>query len=280
VTFSARPLTSASLVYCKFLVCILLFLQVSTALRAKEVQAGLAWHVQGTWRVEGAAKPIRSGDAIDPASLLQPDEAAGPHSVTILLPDGQRVLYECFTAADCARGFRVPSLIRKTDPFALDMLTRIGSILLRDSAATPNEGHPNHSPQPARQQAVAVLDGANRVHVAGLISDLPNGLYTCDLRPQNHAWPSQRGVAIAKTGSSIEFKLPAPGLYDIVITDTLNTPRIDLFLAAIRPSESAHFQSFRQAREMMETWNDDYAGWPIDDFLRAYLESLVENARH
>jgi tRNA A37 threonylcarbamoyladenosine synthetase subunit TsaC/SUA5/YrdC len=278
--FSARPLSSASLVHCKVLVCILLFLQGATALRARELQAGLAWHVQGTWRVQGVAESIRSGDAIEPASLLQPDEVAGPHSVTILLPDGQRVLYECFTAADCARGFRVPSLIRKPNPFALDMLTRIGSILLRDSAPVSNERHANPSPQPARQQAVAVLDAANRVHVAGLISDLPNGRYTCDLRPQNHAWPPQHGVAIAKSGSSIKFNLPAPGLYDIVITDTLNTPRIDLFLAAIRPSESADFQSFHQAREMMETWNEDYAGWPIDDFLRAYLESLVENARH
>jgi tRNA A37 threonylcarbamoyladenosine synthetase subunit TsaC/SUA5/YrdC len=277
--FSARPLSIASLMHCKVLVCILLFLQGATALRAREVQAGLAWHVQGTWRVEGIAAQLRSGDAIEPASLLQPDEAAGPHSVTILLPDGQRVLYECFTSADCARGFRVPSLIRKPDPFALDMLARIGSILLRDSAAASNERHANHSPQPARQQAVAVLDAANRVHVAGLISDLPDGRYTCDIRPQNHAWPPQRGVAIAKTGPSINFKLPAPGLYDIVIIDTLNTPRINLFLAAIRPSESAHFQSFRHARELMERWNDDYAGWPIDDFLRAYLESLIESAR-
>jgi tRNA A37 threonylcarbamoyladenosine synthetase subunit TsaC/SUA5/YrdC len=278
--FSAWPLTNASLVQCKVFVCILLFLQGATALRAREVQAGLAWHVQGTWRVEGVAKPIRSGDAIDSASLLQPDEAAGPHSVTILLPDGQRVLYECFTAADCARGFRVPSLIRKPNPFALDMLARIGSILLRDSAAVSNERHASHSPQPARQQAVAVLDTANRVHVSGLIADLPNGRYTCDLRPQNHASPLQHGVAITKTGPSIQFSLPASGLYDIVITDALNTPRIDLFLAAIRSSESAHFQSFRQAREMIEKWNDDYAGWPIDDFLRAYLESFVENAKH
>jgi tRNA A37 threonylcarbamoyladenosine synthetase subunit TsaC/SUA5/YrdC len=276
--FSVRPLTSASRVYCKVLVCTLL-LQGSTALRAREAQAGLAWHVQGTWRVQGVAEPIRPGNAIEPASLLQPDEVAGPHSVTILLPDGQRVLYECFTAPDCARGFRVPSLIRKPSPFALDMLARIGSVLLRDSAAISNERHANHSPQPARQQAVAVLDAANRVHVAGLISDLPNGRYTCDLRPQNHAWPPQHGVAIAKTGPSIKFNLPASGLYDIVITDALNTPRIDLFLAAIRPSESAYFQSFRHAREMMEKWNDDYAGWPIDDFLRAYLESLVENAK-
>jgi hypothetical protein len=35
----------------------------------------------------------------------------------------------------------------------------------------------------------------------------------------------------------------------------------------------------------MEKWNDDYAGWPIDDCLRACLESLVghqyrESAKH
>jgi hypothetical protein len=29
----------------------------------------------------------------------------------------------------------------------------------------------------------------------------------------------------------------------------------------------------------MERWNDDYAGWPIDDFLRAYLESLMQSAK-
>jgi hypothetical protein len=29
----------------------------------------------------------------------------------------------------------------------------------------------------------------------------------------------------------------------------------------------------------MEKWNDDYAGWPIDDFLRAYLESLTQSAK-
>jgi hypothetical protein len=64
------------------------------------------------------------------------------------------------------------------------------------------------------------------------------------------------------------------GLYEITITDALNTPRIDLFFAAIQP-----FQSFPQARATMEKWNADSAGWPIDDLLRAYLASLVENAK-
>jgi hypothetical protein len=72
--------------------------------------------------MEGTGRPIRVGDAIQPAALLQPADTAGDYSITILLPDGQHVLYECFTVADCARGFRVPSLFRKPDAFSVDML--------------------------------------------------------------------------------------------------------------------------------------------------------------
>jgi hypothetical protein len=132
---------------------------------------------------------------------------------------------------------------------------------------------------------VATLDAANRVRVAGLIADLPNGPYTYDLRPHNRTSPPQFRLTIEKTAPSIEFALPAPGLYDVTITDALDTPRIDLFLAAAKPPRSIDFQSFRRARATMEKWNDDYAGWPIDDFLGACLESLVghqcrESAKH
>jgi hypothetical protein len=179
---------------------------------------------------------------VEPASLLQPDETAADHSITILLPDGQRILYECFTVANCARGFRLPSFIRKPDSFALDMLARIGANLARNQD-TPSSEH----------RTVA---------------------------PGNHDYSPQFRLTLEKTAPSVEFALPAPGLYDITITDALNTPRINLFLAAIHPSQSADFQSFPQARATMEKWNADSAGWPIDDFLRAYLASLVEIANH
>jgi hypothetical protein len=52
------------------------------------------------------------------------------------------------------------------------------------------------------------------------------------------------------------------GLYDITITDALNTPRINLFLAAIQPSQSADFQSFPQSRATMEKWNADSPAGP------------------
>jgi hypothetical protein len=263
----------------KVLVYSSLFLPGAAQLQAKDAGAGLAWHVQGIWQVDGKAAPLRPGDAVEPASLLQPDETAGDHSITILLPDGQRILYECFTIADCARGFRVPSLIRKPDSFALDMLARIGANLARNQN-TPSDIHRTVAPQTTRQEAVAVLGADHRVRVAGRVADLPNGRYTYDLRPRNRDYPPQFRLTLEKTAPSVEIALPAPGLYDITITDALNTPRINLFLAAIQPTESADFQSFPQARATMEKWNADSAGWPIDDFLRAYLASLVENAKH
>jgi hypothetical protein len=278
--FSLRPLIGTPLLFRRFLVCTLLFFQATTMLQANKTSAGLAWHVQGKWQIGGKSAPIQAGDAIEPASLLQPDETAGDHSITILLPDGQRILYECFTAADCARGFRVPSLIRRPDPFALDMLARIGAVLSSEHEAAPNEHRAAPSPQTTRQEAVTILDASHRVRVGGLIADLPNGRYTYDLRPRNRDYPPQFRLTVQKTTQSIEFALPASGLYDIAITDVLNAPRVNLFLAAIRPSQPTYFQSFRHARAMMERWNDDYAGWPIDEFLRAYLKSLVESAKH
>ncbi len=277
--FSFRFLHWAPSISRKFLACTLLFAAGPGSLQAKAVTAGLAWQVRGTWQLAGAGKPLRAGDAVPPASLLQPDDTAGGHSITVLLPDGQRVLYECFTVADCARGFRVPSLIRKPDAFAVDMLARIGAILSHKPDAAPSGPRTGHAPQTSRQEAVATLTAANRVRVAGLIGELPPGNYTYDLRPLDHAEPPQFQLALHKTGPSVDLALPAAGLYEITITDALHVPRVDLLLAAIHPAQSARFGSFRHARATMEDWNDDYAGWPIDDFLRAYLESLMQSAQ-
>jgi hypothetical protein len=277
--FTFRLPNGMPLVSRKVLVCTLLFAMAVGSLQAKKANAGLAWQVQGTWQMGGKGTPIRAGEAIAPASLLQPGDTAGDHSIIILLPDGQRFLYECFTVADCARGFRVPSLIHKPDAFAIDMLARIGTVLSAKHATGPDGQRTGHASQISRQQAVEVLNAANRVHVAGLIGGLPRGRYTYDLRPLDPTYSPQFHLVLEKMAPSVELPLPALGLYDIIITDALGAPRVDLLLAAIRPAQSVHFQSFNRARDLMEKWNDDYAGWPIDDFLRAYLESLMHSAK-
>ena len=238
--------------------------------------AGVAWAVRGTWRVEGKDVPIRTGDRIPPGSLLRPDPVAAPHTIIVLLPDGQRVFYECFTVDDCARGFRVPSLYRDPEPFAVDMLARIGAALIRedrDSSAASDMHPPFGTP---RDEILTVLGPGNQVQVGGLATNLPNGRFTLYIRPLDPAHPGQSHLAVDKTTSLLSFPLPSAGLYLVTVRDELNRPRIHLFLAAISSAQEASFmKSFHDVKQLMHQWDDDFNGWPIHDFQWAYLESLV-----
>jgi Fn3 associated len=238
--------------------------------------AGVAWAVKGTWRVEAKDAPIHTGDSIQPGSLLRPDPVAAQHTIIVLLPDGQRVFYECFTLDDCARGFRVPSLYRDPEPFAVDMLARIGAALIRedrDFSAVPDFHPPFGSP---RDEILAALGPGNQVHVEGLVTNLPNGRFTLYIRPLDPAGPGQFHLVVDKTTPSISFPLPSAGLYLVTVRDELNRPRIHLFLAAISSAQEANSKkSFHDMKQLIHQWDDDFNGWPIHDFQWAYLESLV-----
>jgi hypothetical protein len=108
------------------------------------------------------------------------------------------------------------------------------------------------------------------------LASLPPGHYTYDLRPLDAPGPRQFHVALEKTARPVTLTLPGPGLYILNISDDSSAPRIDLFLAAIRPAQATRFQSFRTAKDLMEQWDSDYAGWPNHEFMRAYLQSLME----
>jgi len=249
-----------------------------TFLRAEKTggaPVGIAWRVMGTWQLDGKGAPLSLGDAIPPGSLLQPGGGAARHSITVFLADGRSILYECFTPENCARGFRVPSLSRMPDPVAVDLLARIHATLVLGN--TPSSIQPE--PGLPRDEVLATLDPRNRVSVKGLVAALPNGRYTYDLRPLDTAYPTQFHIAVEKMGPAITVTLPAPGLYELIIADDLNTPRIDLLIAAVKPTQAEKFsKSFHQARTLMEQWNDSGFGWPIHDFQRAYIESLMKEA--
>jgi hypothetical protein len=268
--FSIRALKSKALSPGTVLLCLSWLAQAQ-----KAEPKGLAWQVKGTWLADGQSEPLRAGDFLLPGSLLQPAAVAGDHSITVLLPDGQRVLYECFTEQDCARGFRVPPLYTRPQPFAVDMMARIHSGL---APRSPERPHIQDASRSAPEEAVAVLNAAHRVHVSGLLASLPPGHYTYDLRPLDPVTPRQFHVGFEKTERSVTVTLPGPGLYILNISDDASRPRIDLFLAAIRPAQAAHFQSFRTAKDLMAQWDGDYAGWPIHEFMRAYLQSLMPGA--
>jgi len=261
--------------------CLLLWILPATAVRAqrpKEAPLGVAWQVRGRWQIEGEDTPVLTGDAIPPGSLLQPTGEPANHSILIFLPDGQRILYECFLAPDCARGFRVPSLYREPDPFAVDMLARIRAVLSRRSP--DQESGQSQAARLPREETLAALGPENRVDIGGLAAKLPNGRYTYDLRPLDPASPRQSHVLLEKNGPTISLPLPSPGLYDLTISDQLNTQRIDVFIAAVRPEQSGNvMNSYQDGTSLMRDWNSNYQGWPIHDFQRAYLESLVLGIR-
>jgi hypothetical protein len=245
------------------------------AQKATEAPLGIAWQVRGSWQVDGRSASILSGDAVMPGSLLQAVDVGASHSIVILLPDGQRILYECFTSQDCERGFRVPLLYRKPRPFAVEMMARIQAQLYRESHNSSGSGSEGKRRLP-RDEALAVLGPGNRVQVAGLVAHLDNGRYTYDLRRLDRTSAPEFHLAFEKQGSSIAFPIPSAGIYGLTIYDSLNTPRIDLFVAAVGPAQAANVtKSFNEVKALMEDWNSDKEGWPVHELQRAYLESLL-----
>lgn len=235
--------------------------------------AGVAWDVSGTWYVDGRSAPIADGSAIEPGALLRADAKPGGHSMSVLLPDGQRVLNQCTNVQDCARGFRVPELLATPDPVAVKLFAGIRAAFRReDSGATViEEGRAT-----PRDEAVAVLDGENRVRIGGLVAHLPNGRYTCDVRPLDGAHPREPQVEVEKDSPELGLTLPSPGLYGVNIRDSMNRPRIHLFVAAVTAAQAESVtKPYDQAKSLLKRLDLSYYYWPVHEFQRAYLEWLM-----
>src|SRR3954470_17508854 len=149
----------------------------------------------------GNDKSLSEGDAVPPGALLQPSNGGRNHSVTILLPDGQRVVYECFASRDCERGFRVPSLFRKPSSTATDLLRRVNAAMFKqDSHVVPPDDSAG-----SRDEAAVLIGSGNQVEIAGLAAALSDGTYSYVVRPvSHHSGQEARGV-FEKRGRSVSF---------------------------------------------------------------------------
>jgi hypothetical protein len=191
------------------------------------------------------------------------------------LLDGQRVLYECFRSADCERGFLVPSLYREPDSLAIDLLGRVTAMSLKkagDGRSITSSGEP----ATPRDEVVAVLSDGNKVQIAGLAAARSSGSYWYEVRPLSQPSQQQARRSFEKSSLSISLTLPSEGLFEVSILDQLNTPRIDLLVAAVRQSGAGGLlKSFHDVHALLSDWNEDYQGWPIHDFQRYYLCSVL-----
>ncbi len=247
---------------------------------------GIAWAVKGQWRDAASGASLATGSLVHPGALLKPRNPDAPNSITVLLPDGQRILNECFTPIDCNRGFRVPALIDRPSAFQIQLLARIGAVLAqpdqfqRESPATAANSAP-----PRLDEAVAKLipqtasPGSRstfRIAVAGAAAQLPEGNYSYDLRRLGDPSATALHLPWNKNASSALFAVPSPGIYEIAIRDARGIPRIDLTVAAIAPTQPDPSPDLLRAKATLQSWEERNYGWPIHPLLRAYLQSLYQ----
>src|ERR1700744_3651636 len=67
--------------------------------------AGMIWERHGDWHLNGSPDRLRLGELLPPGGLITAGTEDPGHSLIILLPDGQRLLCECFEAKTWAQGF-------------------------------------------------------------------------------------------------------------------------------------------------------------------------------
>ena len=229
--------------------------------------------------MNGSSSGLRLGEAISPGGLLTA-EGAGAHSLVVLMPDGQRLLCECYEAGTCAQGFRVPAIASPPTEPVWTMFVAVRSVLLMRPAAA---GEPFSEPAGREESAanietVAALDGGT-VSIAPALHVLPAGHYRLEVRwdgaqpggiraaaVQPLDWDPARGAA--------QVRVPGPGLYRVAVVDETRVPRIEVeLLATAAGSVASETDGLKKIRLTVIDWNRVHEGWSLHDFLRAYLQS-------
>jgi hypothetical protein len=205
---------------------------------------------------------------------------SGAHSIVILLPDGQRMLCECYDAQRCSQGFRVPAITPRPDPAVWSMFVAVRNVLLLRSA-TAEVAFPmaaGRAAMAANVELVAAVSPLGEISIAPALRVLPSGQYSLDVT--RNGQPAASIPAAAQplnwtAGQTVaQVRVDAPGLYRIRVSDQTNVPRIEVEVLAIAPdSVATEAARLKQMRDAIMQWNHIHGGWDLHGFLRAYLES-------
>ena len=199
----------------------------------------------------------------------------------VLMPDGQRLLFQCFDVSSCARGFRVPALLEvPSDPDGGLFET------LRDAANRHRyfEGSTRAAAAAKsaelQEEAVIMINSRSTLDLTPYVAKLPRGPYSwsfqrvgpsvsIDLRTFDQDLTYQRAI----------FPIVGPGLYEIRIIDPLHYSREDLYVLAVSSDSSAvSNSSFLDAKRCLSSWDEIAAGWPVHELLRLDLEALARES--
>jgi hypothetical protein len=243
----------------------------------------MVWERHGDWHLNGSFTALRLGEAIPPGGLVTGSAESSAHSITILLPDGQRMLCECYEAKTCSQGFRVPAITPQPRPAVWDMFVGVRNVLLL-RPATAETAFPTPAGRAAMAgnfEIVAAVTPQGDISIVPALRVLPTGHYGLSIsRDGQQTSPSTRPTVQPLDWTSAQkpaqVRVGGPGLYRIRVSDPAYVPRIEIEVLATSPASlAAETAALKQARETILTWSKIHEGWSLHGFLRVYLESRL-----
>jgi hypothetical protein len=243
--------------------------------------SGMVWERHGDWHLNGSSETLRLGEAVPPGGLITAGTEGSTHSMIILLPDGQRLLCECFEARTCAQGFRVPAISPPPKPLVWDMFVAVRNVLLlRPTAAQTAFPIPvGRAEMAGNFEMVAPVSPQGEISIAPALRVLPPGQYSLSVmkegqQPAASTVPAVQPLDWNPAHPVAQVRVGGAGLYHIRVTDPSYVPRIEIEVLAASPaSYPAEAAGLKQTRETILGWSHIQEGWPLHPFLRVYLEA-------
>jgi hypothetical protein len=241
---------------------------------------GMVWEKHGDWHLNGSSNALRLGEAIPPGGLITAGVDGSAHSIVIFLPDGQRMLCECYEAKTCSQGFRVPAITPQPQPAVWEMFVAVRNVLLLRPAAAETA-----FPTPAGREEMAVnsemvaaVSPQGEISIAPALRVLPSGQYSLRVATDGQTTaataPSTQALDWSAAQKVAQVRIGGPGLYRIRVSDQTYVPRFEIEVLATSPTSlAAETAGLKMARETILKWT--HKGWPLHAFLRVYLESRL-----
>jgi hypothetical protein len=252
----------------------------AVAMAAGSEASGMVWEKRGDWHLNGSSSALRLGEAIPPGGLVTAGAEGPAHSLVILLPDGRRMLCECYEAKLCAQGFRVPAITPQPQPAVWEMFVAVRNVLLLRPAAaeTAFPTLAGRESMAVNSEMVAAVSPQGEISIAPALRVLPSGQYTLRVSSDAQATaatpPAVQSLDWSAEQKGAQVRVGGPGLYRIRVSDQTYVQRFDIEVLATPPASLAtETAGLTMVRETTLKWTHE--GWPLHDFLRVYLESRL-----
>jgi hypothetical protein len=252
----------------------------TVAVAAPSEASGMVWEKHGDWHLNGSTSALRLGEAIPPGGLLTAGAEGPSHSIVILLPDGRRMLCECYEAKLCSQGFRVPAITPQPEPAVWEMFVAVRNVLLL-RPATAETAFPTlagRESMAVNSEMVAAVIPQGEISIAPALRALPSGQYTLRVSQDGQSTvptaPAVQTLDWSAAQKVAQVRVGGPGLYRIRLSDQAYVQRFDIEVLATSPASlAAETAGLKMVRETTLKWTHE--GWPLHDFLRVYLESRL-----